>query len=764
MIKSIRLANWRSHENTELEFSYGTNLLVGIMGSGKTSVLDGISFALFGTFPALERRQLRLEDIPRYNSAYAKVALSFAWNGSDYLIERKIERKNNRIFSKADIYKDNTLLESGTTAVSELVEEILGIDYDLFTRAIYSEQNNIDYFLSLDPKKRKDEFDRILGLDRFEKARAGTVALSNRLEGIADSFMDKYNKEKEEELRKLIEESLQKEEKLATGIARLEADIGNIRKKLNNLALSFETVEKNKKEKEALERDIATLRGKASGLEDVKEVDAVAYKEKKEKLGRLRLGMEEIRMALAAEKKKESELNSKLLFIENNMKEYDKRTGEIEKFEAAMAKLLHGRNESQLAGELDGMKKEFERMAAEKAALVRFVNQTKEMLEHLAPGISVCPLCETKLGVDGIDRVRKNKENESRQAEEKIKMLTGQVSAVKEKITFLEGLLKKVEVEKQRIALARQQLPNPAKLKNEKTAVEISISQLKERIKEKEQDEKKMQSELEPLLLEVKTMEDMIRRFAMLKEIKSKILDLETRYKEIKFDEEEYVSLRKSFEETRIEEQKTMAQAEYAKKERALIGQTRKSYEQQLADMLSVKKKAEVMKQVVEELKIYKNALLETQVALRRELIDAINTAMNEIWGIFYPYGNYKALRVDVTEKDYVFEVLENDEWKPLERVASGGERACAALTLRVALAMVLTPNLSWLVLDEPTHNLDSRAISLLSETLQIKVPQVVKQIFVITHEEALIGADFSRSYRFTRNKDTGEATRVEVL
>src|SRR3989338_10760274 len=102
-----------------------------------------------------------------------------------------------------------------------------------------------------------------------------------------------------------------------------------------------------------------------------------------------------------------------------------------------------------------------------------------------------------------------------------------------------------------------------------------------------------------------------------------------------------------------------------------------------------------------EEVTIYKNALVETQTNLRVDLIEAINAAMNEIWHIFYPYKDYKALKLNVTEKDYLFEVFDG-EWKTLESVASGGERACAALTLRVALAMVLTPNLSMLILDEP--------------------------------------------------------------
>ncbi|MEM7825998.1 MAG: AAA family ATPase, partial [Candidatus Aenigmatarchaeota archaeon] len=63
MITKVKLKNWRSHLESEFNFSSGTNVLIGIMGSGKTSVMNAICFALFGTFPEIQTRKLRLEDI-----------------------------------------------------------------------------------------------------------------------------------------------------------------------------------------------------------------------------------------------------------------------------------------------------------------------------------------------------------------------------------------------------------------------------------------------------------------------------------------------------------------------------------------------------------------------------------------------------------------------------------------------------------------------------------------------------------------------------
>ncbi|MBI5047070.1 SMC family ATPase, partial [Candidatus Micrarchaeota archaeon] len=200
MLTSIRLINWRSHANTLLEFRKGTNLLVGIMGAGKSSVLEGITFALFGTFPALERRKLKLEDIVRLNEASAHVTLTFEWCGLTYRVVRTIEKSKKSTSSTAEIFKNDSLVETGPTAVSSYLSQLLGLDSDLFTRAIYSEQNNIDHFLNLDPRKRKQELDALLGLDKFEDARTNIVSVISRVKTKRLTMDEEFNRHNLSEL------------------------------------------------------------------------------------------------------------------------------------------------------------------------------------------------------------------------------------------------------------------------------------------------------------------------------------------------------------------------------------------------------------------------------------------------------------------------------------------------------------------------------------------------------------------------------------
>ncbi len=102
--------------------------------------------------------------------------------------------------------------------------------------------------------------------------------------------------------------------------------------------------------------------------------------------------------------------------------------------------------------------------------------------------------------------------------------------------------------------------------------------------------------------------------------------------------------------------------------------------------------------------------------------------------------------------------------WIPVEGVTSGGEQTCACLTLRIAFAVVLTPALSWLVLDEPTHNLDFEGIRELAIALRERIPELVKQLLLITHEERMESAVSGFLYRFYRDKNSDEPTRVKQI
>jgi DNA repair exonuclease SbcCD ATPase subunit len=162
---------------------------------------------------------------------------------------------------------------------------------------------------------------------------------------------------------------------------------------------------------------------------------------------------------------------------------------------------------------------------------------------------------------------------------------------------------------------------------------------------------------------------------------------------------------------------------------------------------------------------VFKNALEATQVQLREETLLSLNAGMEDVWPRMYPYGDYSSLRLGVEGGDYVLQLKQrNSEWVDVEGVASGGERSTAALALRIAFSLVLTQNLSWLVLDEPTHNLDRQGVSSLAQTMREHLPELVEQVFIITHDEEMEAAVSGSLYRLERKKEEDQPTKAVLV
>ena len=63
MIESLELTNWKTHRDTKLTFQKGVNVMIGVMDAGKSSAMDAISYALFGTFPALKSKRVTTQEL-----------------------------------------------------------------------------------------------------------------------------------------------------------------------------------------------------------------------------------------------------------------------------------------------------------------------------------------------------------------------------------------------------------------------------------------------------------------------------------------------------------------------------------------------------------------------------------------------------------------------------------------------------------------------------------------------------------------------------
>src|SRR5215510_8909537 len=88
MLQSVELVNLLSHANTRLEFARGVTVFVGPNGAGKSSIIDAITFALFGEHIRKSTKGLLRRGS---NQAYAKVGFTIGNRQFDAV--RKIDSK-----------------------------------------------------------------------------------------------------------------------------------------------------------------------------------------------------------------------------------------------------------------------------------------------------------------------------------------------------------------------------------------------------------------------------------------------------------------------------------------------------------------------------------------------------------------------------------------------------------------------------------------------------------------------------------------------
>lgn len=666
MITRISLKNWKSHLDSEFDFSRGVNAIIGIMGSGKTSIVQALTFALFGTFPALQSRKIGLDDLimkkPQKKNK-AEIFLDFQIDGKNYSIKRVIELGKGT--THAEIREDGRLLEVNPQGVNRLVQDILQMDYDLFSKAVYSEQNRLDYFLTIPKGQRMQHIDRMLKLDRFEKVRENSVSLANR---ISQGRMERM---------KLLEEL--KGENLEERIKKVSEDVREL--------------EEKRREFEKGLREIKTEKEKMSEMmADYDEMDERINKIKVD-IKSVRTGMEEIEENLKVRREK-----LKGMEPEDVPKVLEKLEKEIETLEEEAEK------------NKEDLEEDREKIASINAEIKNIKDQISEM-ERLG---DKCPVCESQI-TEGKRRklvdVRKGKEMVLRN---KANNLAKEMEKGKKHIKLLEGQLKERVLRKEKLSSFMEDLDY--------------IKDIEDRRRDYEKREAALKMELE----------DIRRRLGDvdIKDLREELQERVAREREI--------LARLSGLEEKIEDRRESLQDLRGREEML------KKYKESI-------KKDEI---IAEKLNTFVKILKVTQDQLRQEFLKNVNHSMGMIWNELYPYGDFSDVRL-VIDKDYVLQIRGSEGWVSVEGVASGGERSIASLALRVAFSMALVPNLKWLILDEPTHNLDVNAIEQFTSMLRENINNFVEQVFLITHEERVSEGILGSLYKLERNKEVNEPTRV---
>ncbi|MEK6983394.1 MAG: AAA family ATPase [Nanoarchaeota archaeon] len=359
-IKSIKLHNIRSYESQEINFPIGSVLLSGDIGSGKSTILLAIEFAIFGA----KKGELPAYTLLRHGKKEGSVELRMQIDDKDVIIKRVLKRSNDDIKQEAGYAILNGLKKEGTAEeLRAIVLDLLGYPKDLVKKGkdliyrytVYTPQEEMKRIIYENKENRLEILRKVFDIDKYKRIRDNSRILTNslrenkkRLEGYVLDF-DFKNKELEARKGEISE--------IDTRISEILPKISEVKNIIEGKRKSIEIIESDMKELHSLRKDLSAAEA------------SLNYKIEENK----RLNFELMKIENQIEKFREEIKNKKLEDAGLVQNEIDKKEKELTEIEFNYKDLIKKAKELEVKIEhcLDTVKK---------------INS-----------LEICPLCEQKV-------------------------------------------------------------------------------------------------------------------------------------------------------------------------------------------------------------------------------------------------------------------------------------------------------------------------------------------------------------------------------
>ena len=270
LFETIRWKNFLSTGNqyTEINFIENhTNLIIGTNGAGKSTVLDALTFALFGKpFRKINKPQL----INSTNEKDCKVEVCFSINNTNWKIVRGIKPN---VF---EIWRNDSLMDQFASAIDQqkwLEQNVVKMNYKSFTQIVILGSSTFVPFMQLSANNRREVIEDLLDIkifsamnnllrDKLRQQKEDVKILTLKKESLVDkvqmqeNFIDELECRSKENIsykEHKINSLLTEENQLMNGNATIEEDIFKLNKEIESVTGANEKL-----------RTLGDLKGKIS--------------------------------------------------------------------------------------------------------------------------------------------------------------------------------------------------------------------------------------------------------------------------------------------------------------------------------------------------------------------------------------------------------------------------------------------------------------------------------------------------------------------
>ncbi len=181
----LRLVNFRQHADTELEFGAGITGIIGPNGSGKTTILEAIAWALYGAQAARGDKD-SIRRIGAKGRTGVEVELEFRLGAHEYRVTRSL--------STAALHQDGRLVANSLKTVTDKLAQALGMTHQEFFSTYFTGQKELKVMAALGKTERAAFLSQVLGYERLrlaqERVREVRNTLAAELRGLESALPD----------------------------------------------------------------------------------------------------------------------------------------------------------------------------------------------------------------------------------------------------------------------------------------------------------------------------------------------------------------------------------------------------------------------------------------------------------------------------------------------------------------------------------------------------------------------------------------------
>ncbi len=442
----LRLRNFMCYrENVPvLDFSgIHTACISGDNGNGKSALIDAMTWALWG----VSRAGKDADSLISQGQNEMEVEFEFAIGRENYRIIRKRSRPKRATgagqtileFQIADNGGFKPLTAEGVVLTQKKIEETIHMDYDTFINSALLLQGRADEFTMQTPAKRIEVLATILGFSFYEdlareaNERAKTLEASGKqLESsIADMLHELESEpaakaeldETEKELESASERVTEQEVRL-DGLRREKEALEARERELSELEKRVQSAERSRRlwesqieqHRKALKEygEITARQGEIEKfykeLTEAKKLDTELSQKFRETT---RFSEKKHQLEMKIQNLSQGILNRHALTL-SKISELEQKTGEISRLKEDRIKIqARGMELARLENEVSIRRKENEELKAgieglksTVAHLQQVIDTIDEKINLLAHDGNQCPLCESEIGEEGLERVR----------------------------------------------------------------------------------------------------------------------------------------------------------------------------------------------------------------------------------------------------------------------------------------------------------------------------------------------------------------------